>query len=627
MSYALLHCHSQFSLLEGLAEPEDIIKRCKEAGITAVALTDIGSVSGIPQFIKAAKKNDIKPILGCELFISDYNGTISVLALNKNGWKNIISLISFLHTHNNKSHGQLAISMDELKQFISTDLVCLMGAPRTVLYTQLFHTSEFTTQQLDEEDLKLNYLHTNWVNNSWEVIQKFQGLFGQGNVYLEALATDKRTSFDMALRAVRYLGKKYNIPVVASTDSRYCNKQDAADFRTMLCIGMECTVDAAEQTIVRKGRWELVPFFDSFNYYIPPREYLEDKNTPEELDGTLKLAERVEIFDIIPQQNIPNFPCPNNMSADEYLLQLCREGWIRRKIPESRKQEYADRVKKEFEVFSKAGLSSYFLIVADYVNAAKQRGELVGCGRGSAAGCLISYLLGITEVDPIVFGLIFERFYNEGRNTKDHISMPDIDIDFPSNKREDTIEYIKNKYGEDKVAQVITFIRGKGRGILKDVLRVSGRCDFELMNKMTENVPDEAAISDKLQEMEELTGSSSIIRWALENETESFADWVTLKEDGSLDGEYAKEFAQAIRLEGMRKAYGKHAAGLIISNSILSDIAPIFLDKSGKNKLIAFEFKTLEDLGFLKVDILGVTLLDKLMGVNKILNGGDFEDE
>lgn len=1022
MSYALLHCHSQFSLLEGLAEPEDIVAKCKEAGITAVALTDIGSVSGIPQFLKAAKKNGIKPILGCELFISDYEGTVNVLALNKDGWKKIIGLISFLHTNNEKSQGQLSISMDNLKQFISDDLLCLMGAPRTVLYTQLFHTSEFTTQQLDEEDLKLNYLHTNWINNSWEVIQKFQALFGQKNVYLEALATDGRSGFDMALRSVRYLGKKYNIPVVASTDSRYCNKQDAADFRTMLCIGMECTLDAAEQTIVRKSRWELVPFFDSFNYYIHTREQLEGKNTPEELDETLKLAERVQEFDIIPQQQIPTFPCPNNMSADDYLLQLCREGWAKRKIPLDKKQEYGERVKKEFDTFSKAGLSSYFLIVADYVNAAKQRGELIGAARGcldsscviytldgpknisdisvgehvydiggklrrvnhthkysisnesllkirtkygdykgltltkdhkvlvvkgsrpknwdnwsestkkasksinepkldlewikaqnitsldwlvtpiptikthnkkrldlsvmsngtnmvhdkvycyhyiinpltgtkkllykynryidldkdfykmlgvfvgdgwltrhknhlisfvfnikdkkeilwmkkffarynitykkrtynnieqiffsckhlryifsvwfaeykyaahtkyvpdivmsakndyiksfldgykeadgsdngkrityttvskklayqikflllrlglpsairhenrtdnrkefknsresyyisypkrqthhlgyrriqnyiltrvrsikeaknidyvydltiddehnyltsngvvhnSAAGCLISYLLGITEVDPMPYNLVFERFYNEGRNTKDHISMPDIDIDFPSFKRDNTFSYIRQKYGEDKVAQVITFIRGKGRGILKDVLRVSGRCDFELMNKMTENVPDEAAISDKLQEMEELTGSSSIIRWALENDEEAFADWVKIKEDGSLDGEYAQEFAKAIRLEGMRKAYGKHAAGLIISNSVLDDIAPIFLDKSGKNKIIAFEYKILEELGFLKVDILSVTLLDKLMGVNKILAGGDFEDE
>lgn len=628
MTYSLLHTHSQFSLLNGLAEPEDIVLKCKEVGIKSVAITDINSVSGMPQFLKYAKKHDIKPILGCELLISDYASTIVVLSLNKAGWQSLMKIVSFIHTNNQKIDGNPTISMDDLRALIDKgNLVCLFGAPRTVLYNQIFYDDKHTCKQLDREEVKATHLKSNWIDGCKATISTFQGIFGQENVYLEALANDSRAAFQMALEGVRYLGRTLGIPVVASTDVRYCNRHDAADFRTMLCIDLECILTGADQAMDRKGRWELHPFFDSFNYYIHTYDELRNINSQDELEETNRLADRVEVYDIIPKQEIPQFPCPNNMSADEYLMQLCREGWARRKIPASKSQEYGDRVKREFAVFSKAGLSSYFLIVADYVNAAKKRGELVGCGRGSAAGCLISYLLGITEVDPIPFGLLVERFYNEGRNVEGHVSMPDIDMDFPSLKRQDTIDYIKNLYGLDKVAQVVTFIKGKGRGILKDVLRVSGRCDFELMNKMTEHVPDEAAISDKLQEMEELTGDSSIIRWALENHPDDFVEWVILKDDGTMDGDYAKEFSQAIRLEGMRKAYGKHAAGLIVSSSVLENVAPIFMDKSGSNKVIGFEFKELEELGFVKFDILGVTLLDKLMGVNKILAGGDFEDE
>jgi DNA polymerase-3 subunit alpha len=205
--------------------------------------------------------------------------------------------------------------------------------------------------------------------------------------------------------------------------------------------------------------------------------------------------------------------------------------------------------------------------------------------------------------------------------------MPDIDIDFPSNKRQNTIDYIKDKYGDERVAQVLTFIKIKGKGALKDVLRISGKCSFELMNKMTAGVPDEAAISDKLEDMKEDGGIPNIIRWSLENNPEDFAEWVQLDDKGSLTGMYSREFAQAMRLEGSRKAYGKHAAGLIVSDIPLKDVCPVFLDKSGKNKVVAFEFRDLEKLGFVKFDILATTVLDKLMGVNKLLEGGDFEDE
>lgn len=629
MSYALLHSHSQFSLLNGLDEPSKIVEHCAKLGIGSVAITDISSISGAPTFLKDAKKAGIKPILGCEIFLEDYGGTLNLLCVNKKGWQSLLQLISHIHTQRKTSLHNLAISKDELFKFISVDnLIAVMGAPQSILCNQFFSSDMRFAYANDSKDQVKTIINNDWVNQSTKLVNEFQDHFGQKNVVFEAIALDnQRPVCSMVVDGVRYLGNKLGLPVVVGTDSRYCKKGDAGDFRTFLSIGLETTPDNAIATIEKHGRPEYLPFFDSFNHFIPDLETLSQFNTEREIKASLEIAARIETFDIIPKQNIPTFPCPNGLSQDDYLRQLCRDGWKRRGISDDQKDVYSERVKKELGVFTKAKLASYFLIVQDYVNAARARGELVGVARGSAAGSLVSYLIGITDVDPIPYDLIFERFYNEGRNSGDHIAMPDIDIDFESNKRQNTMDYIKDKYGHDKVAQVLTFIKIKGKGALKDVLRMSGKCSFELMNKMTENVPDESAISDKLQEMKDDEGESNILRWSLHNMPEEFAEWAVLNPDGSVTGQYAREFAQAIRLEGARKAYGKHAAGLIVSDIPLHEVCPVFLDKSGKNKVVAFEFKTLEALNFTKFDILATTVLDKMMGVQHLLNGGDFEDD
>ena len=627
--YSLLHSHSQFSLLNGLDEPSTIVKDCAKKDIGAVAITDIESISSAPQFLSSAKEAGIKPILGCEVFIEDYLGTANLLCVNKRGWECLLKLISHVHTNRRFINHRLSIYKSELFSFITKgDLLCLFGGPESILANQFFQQDMRNYYNEDDKANIKPIIKSDWINLSEQLLREFQDNFGQENVVLEAIALDKaRPICSMVLDGVRYLGNKFALPVVAATDSKYCRKSDAVDFRTLLCIGMDTTLDHAEKTISRTNRLEYLPFFDSFNHFIPDLTGILEFNTEREVKATVEISDRIEKFDIIPKQKIPSFPCPNNLSQDEYLRQLCRQGWINRQIPEAKKEEYGERVRKELEVFTKAKLASYFLIVQDYVNAAKARGELIGVARGSAAGSLVSYLIGITEIDPIPHDLIFERFYNEGRNTGDHVAMPDIDIDFPSNRRQNTIDYIKDKYGDDRVAQVLTFIKIKGKGALKDVLRISGKCSFELMNKMTAGVPDEAAISDKLEDMKEDGGIPNIIRWSLENNPEDFAEWVQLDDKGSLTGMYSREFAQAMRLEGSRKAYGKHAAGLIVSDIPLKDVCPVFLDKSGKNKVVAFEFRDLEKLGFVKFDILATTVLDKLMGVNKLLEGGDFEDE
>tara|TARA_R100000329_G_scaffold151105_2_gene145946 strand:- start:2967 stop:3965 length:999 start_codon:yes stop_codon:yes gene_type:complete len=330
-----------------------------------------------------------------------------------------------------------------------------------------------------------------------------------------------------------------------------------------------------------------------------------------------------EEYEILNKPILPNFNCPEGFAPDEYLRQLCRDGWkdkIQDSIPKENHGEYVDRVKYELDVLQSANLSSYFLIVQDIVNYLHKKDWLPGPGRGSAAGCLVSYLIGITSIDPIKYNLIFERFYNAGRNTKDRISMPDIDVDVPINHREEIINYIKDTYGSNKVSQMITYNTLKGRGALKEVLRVYGNISFEEMNQITKCLPDEAKIADELQEMKDENGEASIIQWALENNSKKLKDWCYLKDD-KLEGPLAKRFEQAIRLEGTKYNQSKHAAGIAISRHDLSTVCPMIYDTKTKQNIAGLEMNDLESLGIVKFDILGIALLDKMMQIKQYLKG------
>lgn len=221
----------------------------------------------------------------------------------------------------------------------------------------------------------------------------------------------------------------------------------------------------------------------------------------------------------------------------------------------------------------------------------------------SAAGSLVSYLLGITLIDPIPYGLLFSRFYNDSRVG----SLPDIDIDFPPDVREDVITYLRDKYGHDKVCQMVTFGRLQGRGALKEVLRINESCTFEEMNMITNKIPQEAAISDKLEEMEH----PSVIRWCLENDPDSLKEYCVEK-DGVLTGDYAKQFEQALRIEGIFKSQGKHAAGVVVSSIPLDEFCPMVKPTKGEDAVAGFEMKDLEAAGGVKLDVLGVNLLRKV---------------
>lgn len=623
-TYTPLHVHSHFSLLDGLSKPSQIANRCLEIGATSCALTDHGNIAGAVQFFSTMKSNGIKPILGCEIYMCHDDASIKtkenyglshflVLAKNLQGWKKLVRLIS---SSNDPEffYRKPRIDIKRLQEYSGDDLIGICG-----------HLGSFLADKITEN----NRLKDDWKTVGQNTIAEFKDIFGPENFFLESQLMDKENNpIQIELTdCLRNLAKITNTKIVCTPDAHYCRKEDAVDQRILLCNNLKTTFPEIQQKTNAGMDVGMSCFFDSDNFHILSQEEINDLHTEEEIENTQFVDSLCEDYDILHKPMLPPFECEGN-NPDEYLRQLCRNGWrekIDKQIPKENHQEYVDRIKYELDVLQGAGLSSYFLIVQDIVNHIRDNSWLPGPGRGSAAGCLVSYLIGITAIDPIKYNLIFDRFYNAGRNTKDRVSMPDIDVDVPIGKRETIIEYIKNKYGKEKVSQMITFNTMKGRGALKDVLRVYGNISFEEMNKITKHIPDEAKISDELQEMKEEYGESSIIRWALENSPEELKEWCHIDEETKeLKGPLAKRFEQAIRLEGTKSNQSKHAAGVVISQANLDEVCPMVYDSKNKQLIAGMEMQDLESIGVIKFDILGIAMLDKIMSIQSLLHSGSF---
>lgn len=623
MSYSVLHCHSTFSLLDGLSKPSQIAQRCLEIGVKSCALTDHGSIAGAVKFYTEMKKVGIKPILGCEIYICKDDPSIKtkenkelghfiVLAKNYNGWKKLIQLISESNKSNYFYH-KPRLDLKTLSKFIDGNMIAIVG-----------HLGSTLADVIVDNYKDIN---VNWQQLGSEHIKKIHSIFGKDNVFLEAQLMDKdNLPIQIKLtECIRKLGELTQTKVICTPDAHYCRKEDAADQRVLLCNNLKTTFPEISRKISNNEDVPLGCFFLSDNYHILSFEEISALHTSEEINNTNYVANMIEEYDILSKPNLPLYKCPNGFNPDEYLRELCRKGWkekIANRIPEDQQKIYIERIKHELEVLQGAGLSSYFLIVQDIVNFVKDKHWLAGPGRGSAAGCLVSYLIGITSIDPLKYNLIFERFYSAGRNTKDRVSLPDIDVDVPILKRESVIEYIKDRYGHSNVSQMITFNTMKGRGALKDVLRVYGNITFDEMNRITKNIPDEAKISDELQEMREETGEASIIRWALDNHSEELKEWCYIDENGELQGPLAKRFEQAIRLEGTKTNQSKHAAGIAMSSIPLNEICPMIYDGKNDQSIAGMEMQDLEAIGVIKFDILGIALLDKVMSISDLLYQG-----
>jgi DNA polymerase-3 subunit alpha len=619
-SYVPLHVHSHYSLLDGLSRPKQIAQRCVDIGVKSCAITDHGNIAGAAQIHSALKSKGIKPILGCELYICDKHASIKdksnaklshflVLARNLQGWNKLVNIVS----ESNKPdffYKKPRISMQQLAEIVDDNLIGFCG-----------HLGSYIANKIIDNDT----IVPNWEDIAYDEISMLKNIFGE-YFFLEAQLMDYELNpiQKELTECIRIIAQKTGVKVICTPDAHYANQKDAIDQRILLCNNLKTTLPEINRKLANNEDVPMSTFFISDKYYILSGDEMSALHPQEEIDNTIYVDSLCEEYDINHAPRLP--PFQSESAPDEYLRQLCREGWrnkIAKKVDESLHQKYADRIKYELSILQTAGLSSYFLIVSDIVKYVKSQGWLAGPGRGSAAGCLVSYLIDVTSIDPIKHDLIFERFYNAGRNTTNRVSMPDIDMDVPINQREQVIDYIKNKYGSDNVSQMITFNTLKGRGALKDVLRVYGDVSFDEMNQITKHIPDEAKIADELEEMKDEHGDASIIRWALENRVDSLENWCYIDKEGNLAGPFAKRFEQAMRLEGTKVNQSKHAAGVVITDQKLEKICPMIFDTKTKQPIAGMEMNDLEYLGIIKFDVLGIAMLDKVMNISNTLRYGE----
>lgn len=615
-TYTPLHIHSHYSLLLGLSQPKDIAARCLGLGISSCALTDVMSISGCVSFYKEMISHKIKPIFGCELYISNMDPSIKndtndklskvvVLCKNIKGWNALISIVSKCNSRE-YYHNKPRIDYNNLKSLIlSQDLICITGFYDSCLWNRICSD---------------NLLNHDWEAQAISHLTELQNIFGEDNVFVEIQLFDNLNNKKSVGSSLRDFCIKHNYQRVAGIDSYYCLPEDSVDQHILLCSNLKTTLPEVSRKIIDQVDIGFNHFFNSNQYHILSNETMIDLYDEVELSNTILIDSMCEAFSPLNKPILPSFSFPPEFSSEvEYLRQLCRDGWTQKIvniIPKEDQIIYVDRIKQELDILAGAGLSSYFLIVRDILRFIRENEWLPGPGRGSAAGCLVSYLIGITSIDPIKYGLLFERFYNAGRNTKDRISMPDIDIDVPIHHREAIITYIKNKYGIERVSQMITYNTLKGRGALKEVLRVYNNMSFEEMNAITKHIPDEAKIADELQDTKDEDGSASIIRWTLENNADKLKDWCFIDSNNQLSGPLAKRFEQAIRIEGTKYNQSKHAAGVAIAATDLKHICPMIYDNKTDQSIAGLEMNDLESLGVIKFDVLGIALLDKLMSVN-----------
>lgn len=623
ITYFPMHVHSHYSLLDGLSKPEDIAQRCTEIGVDGAALTDHGNISGHIKFLQAMKRAKKKAVLGCEFYVCANDAAIKtdsnrnlhhlcILAKNTAGWKALMQLVSLANTEE-FFYYKPRLDLNRMTPFCqNNNLIAFSGHMGSELANSLFDSN--------------GDLSAVWKQNGCKVAKVLQEIFGQDNFYIEIQLMDQINlpKQKTIAECLRQISKETHIPCIATPDAHYAFQSDAEDQRILLCANMKTTIEQAS-----KPEFGMSGFFRSRQYYIPSPGEMQQWHTPEELENTMAIASYIGDYNVLRSPILPQFKCPDDMDQDQYLKYVCDLGWNEKivgKIPIEQHDEYRKRLELELSTLQGAKLSSYFLIVRDIIQFVKHKGWIPGPGRGSAAGCLVSYLIGITLIDPIKYGLLFERFYNAGRNTADNISMPDIDMDVPKYAREHVINYIREKYGTENVGQMVTFQTMKGRGAIKDVLRAYGGISFDEMNEITKNIIEEHKISDELQSMKEDRGESSIIQWCLENTGERLKKWCSIQEDGSLGGPLAHRFQQAIRLEGTKANVSKHAAGVVIAPEPLHNICPMIFDKESKRVIAGFEMDDLESVGGIKFDVLGITALDKIMGIASDLSEGKVQE-
>ncbi len=572
MSFVHLHVHSHYSLLDGFGTPKSIVQRAKELGMPAVAMTDHGVLYGAIEFYKAAKAEGIKPIIGCEVYVAPNSrfdktpGTenkpyhLILLAASTEGYLNLLKLASQAHIEGfyykpRMDHGLMKAHSKGIIALSS----CLAGE---------------VAQAVAMGDEKKQI----------EVIERYQDIFGKENFYLELqdhpFIDEQKVLNDRLIE----LSKITGAPLVATQDSHYVRGEDATSQDILLCIQTQSTLQEENR----------MKFQGDFSLRTEEEMRESFKHVPEALENTVKIAERCNIDIDFGKNLIPIFKTPGNESAESYLRKLCEEG-LKKKYGDPPPESAVKQLDYELGVVHNMGFDDYFLIVWDFVRYAKEVGITVGPGRGSAAGSLITYTLNITQLDPLKYGLIFERFLNPER-----ISMPDIDIDFADTRRNEVLNYVTEKYGRECVAQIITFGTMAARAAVRDVGRAMGY-PYAEVDKISKMIP--APIQGRHTPLKQSTEEDPELRKLYQTDERARALLIN-----------------AIKLEGSVRHAGTHASAVVMSEKPLVNYTPLQRSTGGGEEIITqYSMKPIEEIGLLKMDFLGLKNLTIIQGILVLL--------
>ena len=556
MAFTHLHVHTQYSLLDGSGRIPELIAHAKELGQDSLAITDHGAMYGVVEFYKEAKKQGIKPILGCEVYVTsgsrfdreknvgeDLYDHLVLLCENDEGYHNLMKLVSRGFTEG--YYYRPRVDMELLRRYhkgLIASSACLAG-----------EIPKFLLRGMYDEAKK--------------AALRYRDIFGEDSFFLELQDhgyEDQKLVDPGIIRLSRELG----IPMIATNDVHYTYKEDAEAHDILLCIQTGKKVSDTDRLRYSGGQ-----------FYLKSEEEMRElfRYAPEAIDNTHKIAERCNVDIEFGVTKLPKFDVPKGYTADSFLRSLCEEG-LRDRYGD-RAPELHDRLEYELSVIERMGYVDYFLIVSDFIHYARKKGIPVGPGRGSAAGSVVAYSLGITNIDPIKYDLLFERFLNPER-----VSMPDIDVDFCYERREEVIDYVINKYGKDNVAQIITFGTLAARGVVRDVGRVLD-IPYAECDRIAKMIPQELGIT---------------LKKALEGPD--------LRQAYESDERVRYLIDMSLRLEGLPRHSSTHAAGVLIAARNVDEYVPLSRNPDG-TIVTQFGMVTLEELGLLKMDFLGLRTL------------------
>ncbi len=587
MSFVGLHIHSDYSLLDGASQLPELVNRAKELGMPAIALTDHGVMYGAIELLKVCNNAGVKPIIGNEMYL--INGDITkqqrrpryhqvVLAKNTQGYKNLVKLTTLSHLEGMQGRGIFSrpcINKELLQQYREGLIVtsaCLGGeVPQAILQKR--------------PDI------------ARKVAQWYKDVFGD-DYYLELQDHGSPEDRIVNVEVVK-IARELDIKIICTNDSHFISCSDVEAHDALLCIQTGKLI--TEDKRLRYSGTEYLKSADEMRLLF--RDHLPDEVIEEAIQTTLEVADKVESYDgILGQPRIPDFPIPPEFSgAGDYMAHVAREGLVKRMKAASYEdisQEYRDRLEYEIAMMIQMGFPTYFLVVWDYIRFARENNIPVGPGRGSAAGSLVAYAMGITNIDPVHHGLLFERFLNPERK-----SMPDIDTDFCIERRDEVIDYVTHKYGKERVAQIITFNRMTSKAVLKDVARVLD-IPYAESDRMAKLIPVSRGKPTKLKVM-------------VSDETPA----PEFKERYDKDPQVKRWIDMAMRIEGTNKTFGVHAAGVVISKDPLDEIVP--LQRNNEGQIITqYYMEDVEAIGLLKMDFLGLRNLTMIQRAVELIEQG-----